>query len=171
LDKQKAKLTLQQIVLFGVLAALTFGLKVAMSALPNIEPVSLMVILFAVTFGWKGLYPVYLYVVMEILFYGLGLWNINYLYIWAVLFVVAVFLRGVKNPWVWALVSGGFGLLFGALCGIADVFIGGFGYAITKWISGIPFDLMHCGGNFVMALLLFTPMDKLLTKLYSKLNK
>ena len=41
------KLTLRQIALFGVLGALTFGLKVAMSLLPNIEPVSLMVMLFA----------------------------------------------------------------------------------------------------------------------------
>ena len=56
-----------------------------MSFLPNIEPVSLMVMLFAVVFGWKWVYPVYLYVVMEILFYGISLWNINYLYIWAVL--------------------------------------------------------------------------------------
>ena len=165
------KLKLRQTVLFGILAALTFGLKVAMSALPNIEPVSLMVILFAVTFGWKGLYPVYLYVIMEILFYGLGLWNLNYLYIWAVLFVAAVFLKGVKNPWVWALVSGSFGLLFGALCGIVDIFIGGFGYAITKWISGIPFDLMHCAGNFVVALLLFSPLEKLMKTLYGKLKK
>ena len=165
------KLKLREIALFGILAALTFGLKVAMSALPNIEPVSLMVILFAVTFGWKGLYPVYLYVIMEILFYGLGLWNLNYLYIWTVLFVVALFLKDVKNPWVWALVSGAFGLLFGALCGIVDIFIGGFGYAITKWVSGIPFDLLHCGGNFVVALLLFSPMEKLLTSLYRRLNK
>ena len=61
------KLSLRQIALFGVLAALTFGAKVAMSGLPNIEPVSLMVMLFAVVFGWKGLYPVALYVLMEVL--------------------------------------------------------------------------------------------------------
>ena len=44
-------------VLFGMLAAMTFALKVVMSALPNIEPVSLMVMLFAVIFGWKAFYP------------------------------------------------------------------------------------------------------------------
>ena len=40
-----------------MLGALTFGAKVAMSSLPNIEPVSLMVMLFAVVFGKKGRYP------------------------------------------------------------------------------------------------------------------
>ena len=68
-----------------MLGALTFGAKVAMSGLPNIEPVSLMVMLFAVVFGWKALYPIYLYVLMEILLYGINLWNINYLYVWLVL--------------------------------------------------------------------------------------
>lgn len=166
----KKKLTLREVVLFGVLAALTFGLKVAMSVLPNIEPVSLMVMLFAVTFGWKGLYPMYLYVVMEILFYGINLWNINYLYVWTVLLVAAKLLKDMHNPLGWAIVSGVFGLFFGALCGIVDIFIGGFGYAVTKWIAGIPFDIAHCGGNFVIALILFCPLRKLLDRGYKAMK-
>ena len=134
-------------VLFGVLGAMTFAAKYVMSFLPNIEPVSLMVMLFAVTFGWKWVYPVYLYVAMEILFYGISLWNINYLYIWAVLAVAAVLLREMRHPLAWGILSGTFGLLFGALCGIVDIFIGGVGYAASKWISGIPFDIAHCAGN------------------------
>jgi uncharacterized membrane protein YbhN (UPF0104 family) len=47
----KSILTLRQIALFGMLGALTFGAKVAMSWLPNIEPVSLFVMLFAAVFG------------------------------------------------------------------------------------------------------------------------
>ena len=47
-----------------------------------------------------------------------------------------------------------------------DVFIGGVGYAAGKWVSGIPFDLVHCVGNFFMALLLFVPLRKLITRLY-----
>ena len=37
----KLKPTLREVALFGILGALTFGAKVAMSFLPNIEPVSL----------------------------------------------------------------------------------------------------------------------------------
>jgi len=158
-------------VLFAVLGAMTFAAKYVMSFLPNIEPVSLMVMLFAVVFGWKWVYPVYLYVVMEILFYGISLWNINYLYIWAVLAVSAYFLRNMRHPLGWALLSGTFGLLFGALCGIVDIFIGGVGYAVAKWVSGIPFDLMHGAGNFVIALLLFVPLRKLLEKQYARMGK
>ena len=162
------KLTVRDVVLFGVLGALTFGAKYVMSPLPNIEPVSLMVMLYAVVFGRKWVYPVYLYVVMEILFYGISLWNINYLYIWAVLAVAARVLRNMESTLGWAMLSGAFGLLFGALCGIVDVFIGGFGYAAAKWVSGIPFDLLHCGGNFVIALVMFQPLRRLLERLYRK---
>ena len=165
-----AKLSVREMVLFALLGAMTFAAKYVMSFLPNIEPVSLMVMLFAVVFGWKWVYPVYLYVVMEILFYGISLWNINYLYIWAVLAVLAHFFRDMKHPLGWALLSGTFGLLFGALCGIVDVFIGGVGYAVAKWVSGIPFDLMHGAGNFFIALVLFKPLRSLLEGQYKKMK-
>ena len=164
------KLTLRQIALFGVLAALTFGAKVAMSGLPNIEPVSLMVMLFAVVFGWKGLYPVYLYVLMEILLYGINLWNINYLYIWTVLFALAMLMRKLKSPRWWALLSGCFGISFGLLCSPVYMAIGGFDYGIRWWLSGIAFDFPHAIGNFVIALLLFVPLRLLLTRLYRKME-
>ena len=168
--KQKLRLTTFEIVLFGVLGALTFAAKFVMSSLPNIEPVSLMVMLFAATFGWKALYPTYLYVAMEILFYGINLWNIYYLYVWAVLLIAALLLRKMQEPLGWAILSGTFGLLFGALCGITDIFIGGFSYAAAKWVSGIWFDLMHCAGNFVIAALLFAPLRNLLKKLYNRVK-
>lgn len=162
-------LTVREICLFGILAALTFAAKYVMSWLPNIEPVSLMVMLFAVIFGIKALFPIYIYVLLEILFYGLGTWNINYLYIWAILALAAMVLRNMGSSLGWAVLSGCFGLFFGALCAPVDIFIGGFGYAVSKWVSGIPFDLMHCGGNFVIALLLFVPMRKLLESLNQKI--
>lgn len=162
------KLNLREVVLFGVLGALMFALQVVMSPLPNIEPVSLLVMLFAVVFGWKALYPVYIFVAMEILFYGFSLWNVYYLYIWAILAVAAILMKKAEHPLAWALLSAVYGLLFGALCAIVDVFIGGFAYAVAKWVSGIPFDVTHCIGNFVIALLLFKPLRQLLTKLYSR---
>lgn len=166
-----AKLTAREICLFGMLAAVTFGAKWVMAPLPNIEPVSLMVMLFGVVFGWKALFPVAVYVMAEILFYGLGPWNFNYLYVWLLLAAVAMLLRRLKNPLLWATVSGFFGLMFGALCAPVDVFIGGVGYAAGKWVSGIPFDLVHCVGNFFMALLLFVPLRKLITRLYESANR
>jgi energy-coupling factor transport system substrate-specific component len=166
----KTKLTIYQITLFAMLAALTFAAKWVMAPLPNIEPVSLLTMLFAVIFGWKSLYCVYTFVAMEILFHGIGLWNINYLYIWTVLAIAAIMLRKMDSVFGWALLSGVFGLCFGVLCGIVDIFIGGFGYAAAKWVSGIPFDLLHCGGNFAIAIILWKPLKNLLIRLTSKIR-
>ena len=157
--------------LFGVLGALTFALQVAMAPLPNIEPVSLLVMIFAVVFGWKSLYPVYVFVVMEILFYGISTWNIYYLYVWTVLALAAILMRKTESPLAWALLGGVFGLFFGALCGIVDIFIGGFAYAGAKWVSGIPFDLLHCGGNFGIALIMFKPLRNMMEKLYARMKR
>ena len=168
--RKKNGLPLGETVLFGMLGALMFALQVVMAPLPNIEPVSLLVMLLAVTFGWKSLYCVYTFVAMEVLFHGIGLWNLNYLYIWTVLVVASIILREMESAIGWALLSGAFGLCFGALCGIVDLFIGGFGYAAAKWVSGIPFDFLHCGGNFAMALILWKPLRTLLDQLLRKMK-
>ena len=167
----KKKLSLVEIVLFGVLGALTFAMKVVMAPLPNIEPVTLTLMVYGAVFGLKALYPAYIYVLMEILWFGIGTWNVNYLYIWAIPAVAAWLLRGMKHPLAWAILGGTFGLLFGALCAPVDVFIGGFSYAVTKWASGIPFDIAHCAGNFCIGLILFVPLRKLLEKLYIRMQK
>ena len=163
------KPVVKEVALFGMLGALTFAAKLVMAGLPNIEPVSLMVMLFAVTFARKAVFPVYVYVVLEFLIYGLNTWSVCYLYIWLVLAAAAYLLRGMKHPLGWALLSGVFGLAFGALCAPVDVVIGGFAYAAGKWVNGIPFDLLHCAGNFVIALVLFVPLRDLLGRLYRQL--
>ena len=166
----RGRLPLGEITLFGVLGAVTFALQVVMCGLPNIEPVSLLVMIYAVVFGKKCLYPIYVFVVMEFLFYGLHLWSINYLYIWAILALAAWMMRSAQHPLAWAVLSGAFGLLFGLLCAPVYIFTGGLEFAFSWWASGIIYDLPHCVGNFVIALLLFVPLRKLMEKLYARMR-
>ena len=162
--------TTKEIALFGVLGGLTFAAKVAMMALPNIEPVSLLVMLFAVTFGRKAVYPIYVYVLLEFILHGVHLWSINYLYVWLILAATAWLLREMTFPLGWAILAGLFGLLFGVLCAPVYVLSGGLSFAVSWWISGIPYDLLHCAGNFVLALVLFQPMRKLMAYLSKQLG-
>lgn len=157
-------------MLFGMLGALTFSAKIVMAPLYNIEPVSLFVMLFAVTFGKKCVYPIFTYIMMEYLIYGFHLWSVNYLYIWLILALFAWWMRDVRNPWAWAVLSGGFGLMFGLLCTPVYLVVEGWRYAIVWWSNGILADLLHCGGNFVIALFLFVPLRKLITRLYTTLH-
>lgn len=155
----------REVALFGVLGGLTFAAKLVMSPLPNIEPVSLLVMLFAVTFGRKSLLPIYVYVLLELTVFGFGLWTAAYLYVWAILALVARLLRRMESPLGWAILSGTFGLLFGGLCVPVCLLTGGPAFAWSWWLSGIPFDLAHCAGNFALALVLFRPAHRLLKRL------
>lgn len=162
------KLSTKELVLFGLLGGMTFGAKVVMMGLPNIEPVSLMVMLFAVTFGRKAVYPIYTYVFLEFAMYGLNLWSVNYLYLWLILAAAAWRLRDMSSPLGWAVLSGMFGLLFGALCTPVYLLAGGPAFALSWWLSGIPYDLLHCAGNFALALVLFVPMRRLMKRLQGR---
>lgn len=161
---------LRELALFGVLGGLTFAAKVVMAPLPNIEPVSLLVMLYAVTFGRKALYPIYIYALLELALYGPGLWWVSYLYIWLILAGAAYALRGMDSLLGWALLSGAFGLLYGALCAPVYLFTGGWAFALSWWVNGIPFDLLHCGGNFALALALFRPLRRVLEGLYRRIG-
>lgn len=151
--------------LFGLLGGAMFAAKMAMAPWPNIEPVSLLVMLYAVCFGWQGLYAVCLYVLLEFALWGVGLWSACYLYVWPVLFCLARLLRRMGSPFGWAALSGCFGLLFGALCALVYWPVGGWAFALSWWVSGLPWDLVHGVGNFVIALVLFRPLRHLLTRL------
>lgn len=164
-QKRKLRLALYEIALFGILGGMTFVAKMVMAGFANIEPVSLMVMLFAVTFGKKAVFPIYVYVLLEYVLFGFGLWSVYYLYIWLVLALAAWLLRGMTHPLGWAILSGLFGLSFGALCAPVDLLVGGWSYAVAQWVSGIPFDIAHCLGNFAMVLLLFVPLRGALERL------
>lgn len=159
---------LLELIVLALLGALMFAAKMALAALPNIEPVSLLVIVYTVVYGRKALYPIYVYVMLEVLFWGLGLWNLNYLYVWLVLFFLAMVFRNMKSPWGWAILSGTFGLSFGLLCTPVYLLTGGWAFGLSWWVSGIPWDVVHCAGNFVIALVLVRPLTVGLTKIKNR---
>jgi energy-coupling factor transport system substrate-specific component len=151
-------LKLKDIVLIGMMSAILVTVQVALSFIPNIELVHLLIILYTLVFGRKTIYIIYVFVILEGFIYGVHLWWINYLYIWTILYILVHFIKGKNSSILWAIVSGFFGLGFGALCSIPYFFIGGPSTGIAYWISGIPFDLIHGISNFILTLLLFRPL-------------
>lgn len=166
-----ARITTRRLVTMALLGAILVGLQVAMAALPNIEAVSLLVMVYTVVFGGGVAYILAVFVVLEMLVWGVSTWVINYLYVWAVLAVLAWLLRRMESPVGWALLSGGFGLAFGALCALVYLPVGGLPMFLSTWVVGIPFDLLHCAGNFVIALVLFKPCRTLLTRLWARVGQ
>ena len=167
------KYTVMEIVSMGMMTAILFAAQVLMGFLPNIEIVSLLIVLYAIVYGKKVFFIIYTFVLLEGLFYGFGLWWINYTYVWTILAIIALIFRKNTSSLFWSIVTGFYGLFYGALCAIIYFFIGGPSMAVSYWISGLPFDLTHCIGNFVVCIALFNPLYRILTKcngLYCRKN-
>lgn len=162
----KGKITVRDIAWLAIFAAAMFGGQVAMSPLPNIEPVSLLIIVGTLIFGWKILLAVYVFVLLEGFMYGFGFWFPNYLYIWDILVAVTMLFRKEEGRLTWAVISGAFGLLFGLFFEIPYLFIIGVPATMAYYISGIPYDLIHAAGNFVIAFVTLPPLVKVVRKLY-----
>ena len=158
------KTTTREICLYGILGALIFILKFIMAPLPNVEPVSLLLIVYTIVFGIKTIYPLTIYVLLEIAIYGFGIWSIGYLYIWFVLVIITLSIYNINhstNILLWAIVSGIFGFLFGMLYIPLYVISGSATSAIGWWISGIPYDITHGIANFILCITFFQPLTKL----------
>ena len=139
--------------------------QVLMSSLPNIEIVSLFIIIITRKFGLRAICSVYIFVVCEIFTYGFSMWVINYLYVWAILFIGVLILRKIDNVWVYAVLSAIYGMLFGTFCSVPYFIIGGISGGIGYIISGFWFDILHAVGNFIAAVILYKPLTKVMDKL------
>lgn len=165
----------RDIALIGLMAAVIEVCKTALAFLPNIELTTFWVILFTLYFGRKIYFVIPVFVLIEGVLYGFGLWWVMYLYAWPLLAVVARRLRRMRSALSWSILSGIFGLLFGLLCAIPYVFIGASGRnlinglrtAFAWWVAGIPWDIAHGIGNFVLMLVLYYPVTGVMKRVGS----
>ncbi len=162
-DKYKIKAI--DIAIIGMSVAIIEACKVAMQALPNIELTSFWIIMFTLVLGWKVVFVVPIFTIIEGAVYGFGLWWIMYLYAWPVLAIIVWIFRKKDSAILYAIISGLFGLFFGALCSIPYLFIGGPAMMFNWWVAGIPFDIVHCISNFLLMIILYKPIRKIMASM------
>lgn len=159
-------------VLGALFGALLFVSQIIAASLPNIELVSLFIIVWTRVYRYGALPGIGVFILLEGLYYGFGIWWVSYLYIWFILWALVMLVPQKKkeiDPFAsafgWACLSGVYGFAFGSLTAIPWLFRGGPAAAIAYIASGIPFDITHGVANFVLALLLAVPLIRLLSKL------
>lgn len=161
--KKDGKLDAEAISSLALMGALMFASKVVLASLPNIHIIAVLIIVGAVFFGRYIFFSVAVYILLEGLFYGFGLWWLCYWYVWPLLVAAALFFRKNGSAFLWAVIAAMHGLLFGALSSIPYLFIAGRETAVSIWVAGIPFDLLHGVGNFILTLVLYKPLYKVLS--------
>ncbi len=156
----------RNIVLAALLATIMVASKYALDFLPNIELISLLIIIYTLEMPKLALPSIFSYLLIYGLFNGFGIWWFAQLYIWPLLYLVVRLLHKIDSVIFWAVISGAFGLFYGALYAVSYAVTMGFFAGITWWIAGIPFDLLHCIGNFTVAVILLKPLRRVVKKAY-----
>lgn len=160
----RAKTRLKDWLALTLLGVTMFVAQLALAVLANVELVSVLIIAVATVYGLRALVSVYVFAFLEIVFHGLGIWNVMYLYVWAILVVVVMLIRRFSTPFINAVAAGFFGLLFGLFCSVPYFVTTGIAGGTAWIISGIPYDLIHCVSNFVITLLAVNPLIRALKK-------
>ena len=163
------KLKIRELVIFAMLGALMFALKLVMEPFPNIHLVGIVVVAMTAVYRSKALYPLYLFVFLFGLYYGFSQWWLPYLYIWtllwgAVMLVPQRLSDRTKNI-MYIVLCGLHGFLYGTLYAPAQALLMGFDFKMTiAWIiNGLPFDLIHGASNLVCGILIL-PIIKALKR-------
>ncbi|MBR2303401.1 MAG: hypothetical protein IKA42_06340 [Clostridia bacterium] len=164
--------TAKGIATIAVMAATLFGGKMVMSVLPNIEPVTILIALYATVFGFAYVLPATaVFVVLDVLIYGINTWVVSYFIYWPlVALVFAIVNHKQKNLWINVFTAVLLTLFFGVLTSLVDVglFMGAFDNFWYRfgimYARGIPFFATHVVSNFALFLLCYKPLCKALTK-------
>jgi energy-coupling factor transport system substrate-specific component len=163
---------LKSLVQIAMMVAVIEVFKLTLSGLPNIELTSFFIICFTLMFGHRILYVIAVFVLIEGLIFGFGIWWFTYLYLWPLLALGAWLLRKRATTLPLALLSGFFGLSFGFLSALTQFLINtptlgvasGLYATFAWWVAGIPWDMVHGISNFFVMFLLYRPFQVLKTR-------
>lgn len=152
----------KDITLIAILSASLTAGKFVLSAVPNVEIITFLFIIYTVIFGLKrSILTSVVFTTTEILIYGFGTWLLGYYILWPILILIThVLKRTINSEYGFAIVAAIFGFLFGLFFALFESLFYGIGYAIPYWIRGIPFDIIHGVSNFIIVLVLFKPLTQ-----------
>lgn len=178
MKKKTFSFSVTDIALTGVMAATLEAVKLALSALPNIELVSLLLALYGYVFGLSGVLAAVIFVVAEILIWGLNTWVISYLIYWPV-FALLFWLIGKKisNRFAITGIAIVMTFLFGVLTSLIDIglFSGYWDSFFERftiyYLRGVWYYVVHIVCNTVVFITLFKPLEALFRKLKVQFDK
>ena len=161
------------IALVGITAATVECAKLALSAIPNVEVVTLLLALYGYVFGWYGVLSAVVFVSIEPVIYGFGTWVVSYYIYWPLVAMIFMLLGKIrlKNRWLLTLAALVLTFFFGVLSSLIDVgFLSGnfdnFFYRFGVYYArGIAFYAIQLACNAVLFPLAFNFLADKLSRL------
>lgn len=176
---KRHELLTKDIVLAALASALLSAGKQALVAIPNIEVVTLLIMLYAVCCKPQiAFIATGVFILIETFIWGINTWVISYIIHWNFV-ALATFLLAhvfkIKNRFVYfaftILATTAFGVMDAVVYSLIGASKTKFAFTalfVSYYVRGIYWCLVHIIGNAAINLALFGPLRTLLTKLMKK---
>ncbi|WP_423188475.1 ECF transporter S component [Alkalibacterium sp. f15] len=133
--------------------------RLSFSFLPNVQPMTVLIVCITLYYGWKnGLAVSLLSVILTNFYLGMGPWTIAQLMAYAVLIGLTHLLENsyesIPTP-VLQVFVGFLGLLYGLVISLVQAPFFGWNIFIPYYLSGLIYDVMHAGGNVIFFAMLY----------------
>lgn len=168
----KSRYTPRYIAVVSLITALCVVGRYLFQFLPNIQPVTDIIIFMTLSFGVvTGGYIAILSILISNVLLGFGIWTLPQIF--AYLMVVGLtwlfghwpYLR--RHLWVQAAFSLFAGYLYGFCVSIGQYpLLGGWPQFVAYYIAGLYFDTFHAVGNLVLYFILIPPLSKIIPRLW-----
>ncbi|WP_239254741.1 ECF transporter S component [Listeria ilorinensis] len=160
---------IQSMTLIALLVALTVSGRLVFSFIPNVQPVTSLVLIVTLLMGWRyGLIHATLVMLLSNLMLGFGFWTIGQILGYAVIVWVTAWLirpRFSRIPLiVMALYAAFCGYLYGIIQALMQAPLYGGHYFWVYYLAGLEFDTLHAIGNFLFYLILAPVLIPLIDK-------
>lgn len=160
--KRRMRLAAEYVVKVAVMAALLTALKFALSFIPNVEVVTLLITVYAAVFGAAYVFPaVLVFCAVEVAIYGVGSWVILYFVYWPLLAALSCLILSRKRSAIVAAVTAAvMSAFFGVLSACCDTLYVAVGFPRSRprgLLGGVlrarshlrpcPHSFQPCGGG------------------------
>ncbi len=174
-DKKLKPSAARTVALVGIMAATLECGKLVLSALPNVEVVTLLCALYGYVFGIYGVIAAAVFVLIEPLIWGFGSWIITYIIYWPAVAIIFMLLsrRGVKGRLPITLTAVGMTFMFGVISSVIDCafYLGINGNYFKNlplfYIRGAVFYIVQIATNAALFPTLFLFLSKKLEQIKS----
>ncbi|MGM0522733.1 MAG: ECF transporter S component [Bacillota bacterium] len=167
------RLSTYRLTLIAVLAAMATVGRFFLQHIPNVQPVTAIIILSAFFLGpFSGFLLALLTTYLTNLALGMGIWTLWQILAWSFIGVLAGILgKFVRRRAIVSLTVLGFlsGFLYGFFFALINYIVSG--KFLAYYLVGLPFDFYHALSNVLFIYLLYRPFSRLFAREWTRLNQ
>ncbi|GIO28483.1 ECF transporter S component [Ornithinibacillus bavariensis] len=151
-------MNIYKITLLALLATLAVVGRIAVNYIPNVQPVTSVIIISGIFLGpIAGFILAFLVTFLSNMILGTGIWTIWQILAWGIIGILSGLMGKAfkKIPFIVIVIFSFFsGYLYGIIVSLTNYQVTGQGF-IVYYLAGLPFDTYHAIGNAVFMMLLY----------------